>query len=1594
MSTRGPALTFRSGLALVFILAAAVRVVGLDFDQNHFFHPDERAIGDAITRLTLRPLQLNPHFFAYGSLPFYGTRAVSLALAAVTGRPWFASYDGVIHLGRFLSALFGALTCVLVALVGRRWYGEAAGLLAGFLLAFSVLHVQTSHFAATDVALTFMVFAALLGAGRLASRGRPRDALVAGLLAGLALATKASAAPLALPLALAAFLAVRPEKAWSRGAGLLALAGAAALFGFALGEPYAFLDFHAFRSSLAEQGAMVRHAGLLPFTNQYIGVPPFLYEGEQIVLWTLGPLFGLAALWAAGATLARFRRLRTGELLLAAFFVPYVLITCTFQVKFPRYLLPVYPILALWTAAWLTRRAETGRAGRILRAAVAAGAFLWTLAFFAIYLRPHSAVTASRWFQENVPAGSRILEEDWDEGFPFSFPGQPAERYTVVMFPFYEPDTPEKMAKLATELAASDRVVLQTKRIYGAVTRAPEKFPLTNRAFRLLFAGDLGFTLTKSFASRPSLFGLELPDELADESLSVYDHPKILIFENRGRLPARDIESRLLTGTPSRAQTRNDLLLAEPARAAGAAARSGAEGGPGLPTLRSSFPALLLFAALLEALGLAGYALLAWAFPERPGLYALGKGCGVLFFAFGSWLLASWRVAPFARPLLLAWAAALLASAWALARRRPFAVPRAEVWKTELAAWGTFLFFLAFRSANPEIYSGEKPMDFAFLNALLRSSSLPPPEPWLAGAPLSYTYFGHYALAAVGKLLGIHPGILFNLGIAGTASLTACGVLAAGAALGGRLRAGAVAALLAMFAAPPSGVREAVQRWKAGQPLDWNYFWATSRVIAPNGISEYPLWSFLFADLHAHVLAMPFTTALLALLLVAATREAPPTRREEAATIGLLGLLLAAIQITNGWAVPTYACALVGVPLAAFLVGRPGGAARSARGFLRDVALPACGAAAVAFLLARPFWAHFTPPPRNWGREVGPFASPWDFLNVWAFFLALLVPFVFTVLRQGEPPPSRTARLVRGAFAIALPLSLLSVSLRPWHLGEAASIRGFTALASAVALWAALRRGASREARLAAALAAFGFAVFTGCEVVYVWDRMNTIFKFHLEVWFFFAVAGAAAFRLLRASGGPAWKTAAAITFAASLFTAVSAASGFLRNGRESWPKGTLDGTAYLRSQSPGDRGAFEWINGNVRGVPAILEAQGDPYQEFSRYSMMTGLPTVLGWEYHTFQRGHSQAEIDRRKADVKTAYTALAEHDVAAVLRRYHVALVAVGPLERKTYGTGLRARFGEWTDLLTPVYRNPDVTLFAVKGVFNPGAAMPLVTVEELPRTPPGEREAPPAQQPAGQVRQPRGLAADAKGRVFVADFGNERIQALNPDLSPLFSVGRLGSLPGEFRDPCGVAVDRTGALYVADTWNGRVQVLDATGAFRNEFSSDFFGPRGIAVDEAGTVFVADTGNSRIVRFDARGLKDGAFGREPGPGQLAEPQGLAIGKDGLLYVADNANGRVAVFTKTGAFVRAFPVAGWKREPMGEPYLAVDASGTVWVSVPLAGEIRGYAPDGRLLATARGMDQPEGRRFVHPSGVALLPGHRLAVADLEGRVVAISLPK
>ena len=168
-----------------------------------------------------------------------------------------------------------------------------------------------------------------------------------------------------------------------------------------------------------------------------------------------------------------------------------------------------------------------------------AGTAAWALAFASIYTRPHSSVTASLWFHDHVPEGARVLEQDSDEGFPFSFPGRPAERYRVVAFGFYENDSPEKMSKLARELAEADWVVLQTKRLYGAVTRAPEKFPLTNRAFRLLFAGDLGYGLVREVASPPPSWACRCPTSSPTSRSRSTTTRKSCSFRTRGGAPPR-----------------------------------------------------------------------------------------------------------------------------------------------------------------------------------------------------------------------------------------------------------------------------------------------------------------------------------------------------------------------------------------------------------------------------------------------------------------------------------------------------------------------------------------------------------------------------------------------------------------------------------------------------------------------------------------------------------------------------------------------------------------------------------------------------------------------------------------------------------------------------------------------------------------------------------------------------------------------------------------------------------------------------------------------------------------------------------------------
>jgi YYY domain-containing protein len=1575
--------TVRRGLWLgaILVLALVCRLVDLDWDGGHAFHPDERALAAAIERLSFEPLQLNPKFFAYGSLPIYAVKLAATAVEWIIQRP--LAYTELLLIGRLLSALTGALTVLLLYGLARRLYGRETGLLAAALLATCVLHLQHSHFMTTDVWLTLLVLASLGAAMAAVRSGRAADFVLAGALAGLAVATKLSALPLMLPLATAALLA-SGDRRWSRRARNFVAAVAAALVAFSGAEPYAWLDFALFLDQVREQGRIVANAGSLPYTIQYVGTWKYGYELSQLLLWGMGPALGLVALWATAVrTRSLFRAWSRETAVLLAWVLPYFLITGWFEVKFPRYLLPIYPLLILWAASFLMDLHRRAGWRRVIVTALLAAHVLGFAAFLRIYGGEHTVVRASDWVYRHAPRGARILVPHWEEGFPLrTLQGSPDdyERHEV---PLYDPDSSEKIQRLSEDLAAADYLVFPTKRLYGAISRVPGRYPRTSALLSQLFAGQLGYRLVHAEASRPGLFGLTVPDELADESFSVYDHPKVVVFANQTGLSADEIMDRVEGMGSLAGASRRQMLLAEP------------RAGPRAPgRVREAWLALGLFAATVALLAWASRtilgALLVSKGPRRDVLQGLSFTLGPLLLAYLAWVTTSWGVMPFSRGTLLGILLLLVIAATLIRYRGSRASPAATSGQGALSAqvlfWGVFAILVWVRGLNPAIFWGEKPMDFAFLNHLDRMEGLPPEEPWFSGSTLQYTYFGHFLVAALGKLLHLEPSVTFNLGIAWIGAVAAVAAFALGTAIGRRRRVGLVAAVLTVFAGNLAGLPELLSR----RSLSFDYFWATSRVVE-GAITEYPLWSLVFADLHSHLLVLPFSLSLLALLVCALQRE-PAESSLGFGHLVLMGLLLGAVATTNGWSTPVY---LVFLPVA--LTWHELARDPTDRRWLERAARavgPAMAVIAVAVLLFLPFWVHYRGPERRWGWEAVSALSFADYAQVFGLFLWIAAPFLLPRRDPLEPRGPAVRWLAVLTLAVALALSLLSL---PVVGAGFRSLRWALLLLALLALLMSFRQRLSAPRAIALLFFAYACLLTAICDFVFVWDRMNTVFKYFFEAWLFFAASTSvllfAVTERLARRWRRAWWTGFALLVASVVLTTTTVlwvAATFQRVPTGSW---SLDGLAYLTERNPRERAAIDWLNENVPGTPVLVEAWGPPYREYGRISMNTGLPIPVGWEYHVEQRGQSPSTIEQRKRDVEKIYRAETPEELRVLLDRYRVSLIYVGALERRTYPQQDPSRFVNWTDLLTLAYQNEDEAIYGVRHRV-PNAS----SVEELPL----DRESIAASPPPGaELRQPRSVSVASDGRIFVADFGNHRIVEFDPSLKMVASWGGSGDVWGRFREPCDLVVDNEGRVLVADTWNHRIQILSDQGEPVVTWPEDprqqlFFGPRGVAIARDGTVLVADTGNHRVVRLAPGGRVIDILGEEGSEtGALSEPTGIEVDNEGRMIVSDHGNGRLLILDPDGGLLSSFPVDGWRREFYSEPKAVSASDGRIWLTVPLEGVVRAYDEQGTVLEerfegwTAAG----EVAEFTHPLGVAYWADRaQLLVTDLERGLMRVPL--
>ena len=397
-----------AGVAALVVAALGLRLYGLRHGLPFVYNADENAhfVAGAIGMFghTYNPNYfINPPAFTY---LLHAAFAVGFGGRAGVSESYAADPGDVFAVARALSGVLGAIAVGLLAWAGARLFDRRVGLVAAALLAVAFLPVHYAHLALNDVPTLAPLCLALVGVGGVFARGRLVDYALAGAGLGLACATKYTGGIVLLPLLAAA--AVGPGQALRRRAGGLALAGALALAAFLLANPFALLDFDAFRDGLNEQSAASSDGGGKLGLTASSGFAYYL----GTTTWGLGWLPALAAL--GGAVWLAVRDWRRALVLIPALVV-FVLFMGSQDRYFARWLLPLYPLAALLAAygatealAWLRRpRLAAAVAGVLL----CAQGLVFSIHNDIVLARADTRQLAREWMVANVPAGTRVVIE-------------------------------------------------------------------------------------------------------------------------------------------------------------------------------------------------------------------------------------------------------------------------------------------------------------------------------------------------------------------------------------------------------------------------------------------------------------------------------------------------------------------------------------------------------------------------------------------------------------------------------------------------------------------------------------------------------------------------------------------------------------------------------------------------------------------------------------------------------------------------------------------------------------------------------------------------------------------------------------------------------------------------------------------------------------------------------------------------------------------------------------------------------------------------------------------------------------------------------
>ena len=952
----------------------------------------------------------------------------------------------------------------------------------------------------------------------------------------------------------------------------------------------------------------------------------------------------------------------------------------------------------------------------------------------------------------------------------------------------YWDDNADKLKRFVDTLSQTDYIFIPTNHQYAQISRVPERYPLTAYYYRELmgcppeletipcyheaqvgdYRGKLGFDLVAVFETFPKLGDIEINDQYAEEAFTFYDHPKVLIFKKNADFNAEQVRSSLSTVdltkvtrlTPRQFDDFSTLLL--PAEQL-ASQRAGGTWSQlfDYDWIQNRYPVLgmVIWYIFIFILGIATYPIIRLAMPGLADKgYPLSRALGLVIFGYLAWLAGSVGI-PYTRTTIAITFGALLVVGAVLGHLQRDEL--IEEWKTKrkyfLMIEGLFLAFflidLFIRLGNSDLWhpakGGERPMDFSYFNAVIKSTSFPPYDPWFAGGYINYYYYGFVLVATPVKLLGIVPSIAFNFilptlfAMVGISAFSIGWNLLAGPS-SSRERAGGdgesssftihaerpsfIAGLSAAFLTVLLGNLGTLQliynklqqlgalgtfSWESTfvQRLTWaieglkltftgdtlpigpgDWYWDPSRVVPPgpgNAITEFPLFTFIFSDLHGHMMVMP--VALLALswaLSVVAGRARWKNRASAGLGIVVGGLIIGAAYPIN--LSDSYTYLLIGIIALAYSIWRYADVESNAK----RIALTAGGVIALYLLstyLYAPYRAAYVQAYSALDPWKGPFTPLASYFTYWGLSLFIVVSWMTWETREwmAQTPLSALRKfkpyqlLIEGGLILFV-IILLAVQ----YVGTSV---GWIALP--IALWAGvllLNPNLPDSKRMA--LFFIGTALFISVlvEVVVVRGdigRQNTIFKFYLQAWFLLTVsAGAALAWTLPAffnwlpGWRAVWQTAMVFLIAGAAMFTITGTAGKIRDRWVIESPHTLDSMTFMKYASydafgqrldlSEDYRAIRWMQDNVQGSPVIVEANDLEYRWGTRFTIYTGLPGVVGWNFHQRQqRAYTSTQVEGRVAAVGNFYNSINVEFTRNFLKTYQVKYIIVGQLERAAY-------------------------------------------------------------------------------------------------------------------------------------------------------------------------------------------------------------------------------------------------------------------------------------------------------------------------------------